>query len=190
MANALDTMAGVGVELVICALAGFALQRLVGKISFLPQRLQLMPFNRGVILRGDVVEHVVEPGYRWIKPGRTLVPVDIRKKPFQVPIRELVTYDNGAIRIAFGGEYKVIDPARYVTESSDPFGALFVALDRIIPSAVVEFDTDTVVTTPTLLAERVKELIEPRAAQLGMSVVELDVSNVVSIGWVLKPTES
>ena len=189
MANTLDTIAGFGVEIVICALAGFALRRLVGKVSFLPQRLHLVPFNRGVVLFGDTVERVVEPGYRWIKPGRTLVPIDIRKKPFQVPIRELVTGDNGAVRISFGGEYRVIDPAQYVTESAAPFGALFVALERVIPSAIVEFDTDTVVTTPTLLAERVKELIEPRAMQLGMHITLLEVSNVVALGWVLKPTE-
>jgi regulator of protease activity HflC (stomatin/prohibitin superfamily) len=189
MTNALDIVVGTGVELVIFGFAGLALQRLWAQASFLPQRQKLMPFNRGVIVQGDVVERVVEPGYRWLKRGRTLVPVDIRKKPFQVPIRELITADNGAIRIAFGGEYRVIDPALYITESADPFGALFVALERVIPSAIVEFDTDTIVTTPTLLAERVKELIEPRAMQLGMNITELEVSNVVSLGWVLKTTE-
>jgi regulator of protease activity HflC (stomatin/prohibitin superfamily) len=187
--NGLDTIVGFGVEIIVCALAGFALQRLLGKASFMPQRLRLMPFNRGVVLYGDTVERVVEPGYRWLKAGRTLAPVDIRKKPFQVPTRELVTGDNGAVRISFGGEYQVSDPAAYITQSSEPFGALFVALERVIPSALTEFDTETVTTTPTLVTERIRELIEPRAAQLGMQITELEVSNVVALGWVLKPTE-
>ncbi len=189
MADALETIAGTAVEILLIGFAGFGLRQLLGRMSFMPQRMRLMPFNRGVILHGDMVEGVVEPGYRWLKPGRTLTPVDIRRKPFQVPIRELVTGDNGAVRISFGGEYRVTDPALYLTESAEPFGALFVALERVIPSAISEFDTQAVVHTPTLLAERVKELIEPRATQLGMQITSLEVSNVVSIGWVLKPTE-
>jgi regulator of protease activity HflC (stomatin/prohibitin superfamily) len=190
MASAPDMIAGFAFEAVLFGLAGLVVQRLCRNVSFLPQRIKLLPFNRGVLLKGETVEKVVEPGSQWILPGRTLVPVDIRPKPFQVPTRELITEDHGVLRVAFGGEYKVIDPASYVKESSDPFGAVFVAMEKVISAAASEFDVETLLASPSMLAERVEELIEPRAAQLGIRIVSLEVSSVISIGWVLNPTES
>jgi regulator of protease activity HflC (stomatin/prohibitin superfamily) len=190
MANSFELLAGVAVELALVVLAGMVIRRVLGQLSFLPSRGKLLPFNRGVILNGDSVERVVEPGACWIAPGRTLIPVDIRPKPFQVAAREVITVDNGAFRVAFGGEYKVIDPSLYVTESSDAFGTLYVALERVISSAAQEQDADTLLNTPSVYAERIQELIEPRAAQLGLRVTALEVSSAISLGWVLKPAES
>ncbi|WP_231966672.1 SPFH domain-containing protein [Terriglobus roseus] len=189
MANSFDVLAGVAVELALIVLAGTVLQRILGKLSFVPSRIKLLPFNRGVLLKGDSVVKVVEPGYHWVRPSQSLVPVDMRTKPFQVSARELLTADDGVIRAAFGGEYRVSDPQLYITQSSDAFGALYVALEKVIPSASVEFETDTILNTPSLFAERIVELIEPRAAQYGLRVTSLEVSNSISLGWVMKHVE-
>ncbi|MEK6397831.1 MAG: SPFH domain-containing protein [Terriglobus sp.] len=189
MTNTFDVLAGVAVELALIVLAGTVLQRILGKLSFVPARMKLLPFNRGVVLRGDAVVKVVEPGYHWVTPSQSLVPVDMRTKPFQVSARELMTADDGVIRAAFGGEYKVVDPQLYVTQSSDAFGALYVALEKVIPSASLDFPTEEILNSPTLFAERIVELIEPRAAQYGLRVTALEVSNAISLGWVMKHVE-
>ncbi len=189
MATNPELLLDFAVEVAIFALAATVMRRFYTHLSFLPHRVNLLPFNRGVILNGDTVEKVVEPGHRWIAPGRTLVPVDIRPKPFQVPAREVITADQGGVRLTFGGEYKISDPSAYVRESSDPFGTLFLALERVIPSAGSEFDMQTLLAAPSLLADRVQELSEPRAAQLGITIVALEVSSVVALGWIVRTSE-
>jgi len=189
MANSFDVLAGVAVELALIVLAGMVLQRIVGRLSFVPSRIKLLPFNRGVVLKGNSVVKVVEPGNHWVGPGQTLVPVDMRSKPFQVSARELLAADDGVVRVSFGGEYSVHDAAQYVTQSSDAFGSLYVALEKIIPTAAIEFETEAILNTPTLFADRIVELAEPRAAQYGLRVVSLEVSNAISLGWVMKHVE-
>lgn len=189
MTNTFDVLAGIAVELALIALAGMLVRNMAAKLSFVPSRIKLLPFNRGVILKGDSVVKVVEPGHHWVTPSQSLVPVDTRSKPFQVSSRELLTADDGVVRASFGGEYKVADAQLYVTQSSDAFGAMYVALEKVIPSAALEFGTDDILTTPTPFAERIVELIEPRAAQYGLRITSLEVSNSISLGWVMKHVE-
>lgn len=189
MANTFDVLAGIAIELALIALAGMLLRNMAAKLSFVPSRVKLLPFNRGVILKGDEVVKVVEPGYHWVKPSQSLVPVDTRSKPFQISSRELLTADDGVVRASFGGEYRVSDPQRYVAESSDAFGSMYVALEKVIPSAALEFSTEEILNTPTPFAERIVELIEPGAARYGLRVTSLEVSHSISLGWVMKHVE-
>jgi hypothetical protein len=53
---------------------------------------------------------------------------DMRPKPFQVLSQELLTVDGMGLRMSLGGEQRIIDPALFVTESSDAFGAFYLEI--------------------------------------------------------------
>ncbi len=76
------------------------------------------------MLRNGKVEKVLSPGAYWITPKRTLLLCDVRPTPFQVPAQEMLTVDGLAVRVSLGGEYRVVDPALFVTVNRDAFGAL------------------------------------------------------------------
>ncbi len=189
MSTVLEDVAGAAVEVVISGIAALVLYRLSKHASFLPQRKLLLPFNRGVLLDGERVVKVVEPGRYWVKSKQTLVAVDVRSRPFQMESRDLLTADGQGLRVRFNGSYKVIDPALYLSESNDGKAALYLSLEREIGHAIGELNRSDVLTGLVSPVDRVKERIEPRAAQLGMTVTHLEVSDLLPISWMQQPFE-
>jgi regulator of protease activity HflC (stomatin/prohibitin superfamily) len=182
MATFIEYFAGAAVEVVIFGVAGGILYRVWRGASFLPQRKTLLPFNKGVVLEGERAIKVLDPGSYWIKPRQSLVPVDVRPRPFQTASRELITADNLGIRIRFSGEYKVIEPASFVLASTDGHGAFYLALEREITLTVIESKRVEILEARISPADRVKERIEPQASNLGITVSNLEVSELIPIG--------
>jgi len=189
MATVVEYFAGAAVEVVIFGIAGGVLYRVWRTAAFLPQRKTLLPFNKGVLLEGERVVKVLEPGSYWIKPRQTLVPLDTRTRPFQTNIRELLTADKQGIRIRFDGEYKIVDPALFVTESRDSHAALYLAIEREIALAIPEWNRAEILTGQVATADRVRERVEPRAAQLGACISHLQVSDLIPIAWGLRSSQ-
>jgi regulator of protease activity HflC (stomatin/prohibitin superfamily) len=190
MSSIAEIVAGTAVEVVIFGVAGGVLYRVWKQASFLPQRKTLLPFNRGVLLEGEHVVKVLEPGSYWIKPKQTFVPVDVRPRPFQMSPRELVTSDGRGLRIRFNGAYQIVEPALFLQESSDGFAALYLSLEREIAHTVAELDQADILAGRVSPTDRVKERIEPRATQLGIAVSHLEVSDLLPIAWAQQSFES
>jgi regulator of protease activity HflC (stomatin/prohibitin superfamily) len=183
MVTVAEILAGTAVEVVIFGVAGAVIYRVWRSASFLPQRMKLMPFSKGVILEGDRLVKIVDSGSYWIMPRQTMVAVDIRPRPVQMAARELLTSDNQGIRIRFNGEYRVTDPASFVSESSDGHAAFYLSLEREIGSAVAELERAEMLGARVFSADRVRERMEPRAAQLGIAIIHLEASDLVPIAW-------
>jgi regulator of protease activity HflC (stomatin/prohibitin superfamily) len=181
-----EIIAGTAVELFFLALALGILYRVWGIFFALPQRRAVSAFERGVIIvDGRVVEKVLNPGVYWIRPQRTLVLCDLRPKPFQIVAQELLTADGGAVRVSLGGEYRIASPAAFALGSIDPFGALYLEARQALRNAAGELTSHDCLSRQTSLVFRVKELLAPRAAQLGLELMQLDAWEVVP----LRPAE-
>lgn len=183
MASGEETVVGFSVELLLGMLAGGLLFRLWGKLLPLPQRRFVQAFQQGIILRGGRVERVAGPGTLWLWPGRTFAVCDMRLRPFQVHGQEVISADGMGVRVSLGGEYRVDDPGRFVSESSDPYGAVYLEIRQALRAAVAESDAGSLLDGRAMLAERVKELVVPRAALLGVEVTHLEAWETVPLGW-------
>jgi regulator of protease activity HflC (stomatin/prohibitin superfamily) len=183
MSTPAEIAVGITVEMFLAALAIGLLYRVWGRIFAVPQRQVVLSFQRGVLLRGGEVEKVLSPGTYWIMPKRTLMLCDMRSKPFQVPAQELLTVDGMGIRMSLGGEYHVVDTALFLTQNSDAFGAFFLEIRHAFHLAVGELNSEVILNGRDVLIPRVKELLIPRAAQLGIEMTQLDVWEAVPIGW-------
>jgi regulator of protease activity HflC (stomatin/prohibitin superfamily) len=183
MASSPEVAVGVTVELFLAALAIGLLYRVWGKIFAVPKRQAVLAFQQGVVLKGGQVEKVLTPGTYWITPKRTLVICDMRPKPFQISAQELLTADAMGVRMSLGGEYRITNPALFVAESSDAFGAFYLELRQALHMAVKELDNETIFNGQAPLTARIKELLVPRAAQLGIEMTQLDIWEAVPIGW-------
>jgi regulator of protease activity HflC (stomatin/prohibitin superfamily) len=183
MASPTEIAVGVTVELFLAALAIGLLYRVWGKIFAIPQRQAVLAFQQGVVLKGGQVEKVLNPGTYWITPKRTLVICDMRPKPFQISAQELLTADVMGVRMSLGGEYRITNPALFMAESSDAFGAFYLELRQALHMAVKELNSETIFNGKAPLTARIKELLVPRAAQLGIEMTQLDIWEAVPIGW-------
>ncbi len=183
MAAVDDAIMGFSIEIVLGVLAGGLLYGIFGKMLPLPQRRSVLAFQQGVILRGSKVRRLVGPGAYWVSPHHTLAVCDMRLRPFQVHGQELMTADGMGLRVSLGGEYRVDDSARFLSESSDAFGTVYLEVRQALRAAVAESDTASLLNGRALLAERVKELVIPRAAALGVELTHLETWEAVPLGW-------
>jgi regulator of protease activity HflC (stomatin/prohibitin superfamily) len=183
MESAGEIAIGVSVELILSAIAFGVLYRLLGRFFNVPHRQGVLSFQRGVLLHGERVEKVLQPGTYWIMPNRTLMLCDMRSKPFQIQAQELLTADGMGVRISLGGEYRVNAPESFLVQSSDAFGALYLDLRQALRTATSELSSDVFMSGNSPLVVRVKKLLVPRSQQLGIELVQLEVSEAVPLGW-------
>jgi regulator of protease activity HflC (stomatin/prohibitin superfamily) len=183
MGSAGEVAIGVSVELILAAIALGVLYRFLGRFVSLPHRQDILSFQRGVLLHGERVEKVLSPGTYWIKPKRTLMLCDMRPKPFQVLAQELTTADRMSVRIGLVGEYRVAAPESFLVQSSDSFGALYLDMKQALRTAASELDSETFLSGASPLVMRIRELLVPRSQQLGIELVQLEISESVPIGW-------
>ena len=183
MANVAEIAAGVAVELVVAAVALGVLYRMWGWFFPVPKRQTILAFQRGVLINGGQVEKVLSPGIHWITPKHTLLICDMRSKPFQVPGQELLTSDGMAVRVSLGGEYRIVDPALFVKESSDAFGAFYIELKQALHVAVSELKGEAFLAGEAQLVPRIRELLVPRGTNLGINLTLLEVFEAAPVGW-------
>lgn len=183
MSSPAEIAAGVTVEMFLFALGLGLLYRVWGRIFAVPQRQAVQAFQCGVVLYAGRVEKVLTPGRYWIMPSRTLLVCDMRAKPFQVPAQELLASDGMGVRMSFGGEYRIANPTSFVAESSDAFGSFYLDLRQALHAAVGELSSENVLNGQSLITARVKELLIPRAAQLGIEMTQLEIWEAVPVGW-------
>lgn len=178
-----DTAVGFAVEVLLGVLAGGVLYRLWGNVLPLPQRRVVLAFQQGVVMRGAKVHKVTGPGVFWLFGRDSLVVCDMRLRPFQVHGQELIAADGMGVRVSLGGEYRVDDPARFASESSDAFGTVYLEVRQALRAAVAECDSGSLLNGRALVAERVKELVVPRASLLGVELTHLEAWETVPLGW-------
>lgn len=183
MSKFTEIIVGTIVELFLAALALGLLYRVWGSLLPVPRMHNIIAFQRGVVVCEGQVEKVLGPGRHWVTPRRTLMLCDVRPAPFQVSAQELLTADGMAVRMSLGGEYRVVNPALFVTESSDSFGAFFLEVRRALRNAVGELESQNFFAGQALIPARMKELLIPKAAQLGLEMTQLEVGEAVPVGW-------
>ena len=74
-------------------------------------------------------------------------------------------------------------PASFVTESSDAFGAFYLELRQVLRVAVGELNSSGFLSGQALLTSRTKELLVPKAVQLGIEMTQLEIYECVPVGW-------
>ena len=184
-----EIAAGAAVEIIIIAIATALLYRVWAWFFAVPKRLIVQAFQKGVVLREGRVEKVLGPGAYWIIPKRRLLLCDVRPTPFELASQELLTADGLAIRVGLGGEYRIVNPGSFVTESSDAFGLYYLEVKQTLRVASGELSSQSILREQALLTARMKELLAPIAAQLGIEMTRLEVYEAVPVGW-LRPCVS
>lgn len=183
MSTATEIIAGTAVEVVISAVALGLLYRVWGKFLPTPHRQRILPFQRGVLLKHDGSSKILDPGDHWVSSKQATLLCDMRAKPYQVAAQDVSMSEGMAMRLSLSGEYRVSNPLLFMTQNSDPFGAFYLEARQALHLAAKEVDGHSVLIDPHLITSRVRELLIPRAAHLGLEIATLDVSEILPIGW-------
>ena len=183
MEKVLEITFGALVELVLFGLALTVAYHWLGKFIALPRRVKVLPLQKGVVLAGDSVVKVVDAGTYWIRPSRTVIACDLRRKPFQINSQEVVTENRAVVRLSLSGECQVSDPAAFVRESSDSFSSFLLDIKQALRTSASETHSKALLSGESMLLMRMRELLVPRAAVFGVELRQLEVLEVVPSGW-------
>lgn len=88
--------------------------------------------------------------------------------------------------MSLGGEYRILSPEIFLAESSDAFSAFYLDIRQALRVAVGEMNGENFLFEQSLIVVRLKELLVPRAAQLGIELTRLDAWEAIPIGSVRK----
>ncbi len=87
------------------------------------------------------------------------------------------------VRVSLAGEYRIVNPALFATESSDAFGSFYLELRHSLRRTVGEIGSHDFFNGQTQLTNRLRDLLLPKAEQLGLEMTQLDIYEAVPIGW-------
>ena len=147
-----------------------------------PRKFIVSSFHAGVVVRNGKAERVVGPGSYWLAQNRSLVLCDMRPNPFQIAAQNVIASDGIGVQISVGGEQKIANPLAFVSENSDSFAAFYLEMRQALRVAVSEMESDAVLANQSSVTARMKELLTPRAAELGIQLIRLEVFEAMPLG--------
>jgi hypothetical protein len=181
MESGTDLLIGITVEIGLAAIVLGVIYRVLGSPLGLFKLNKIQPFQRGVLMKGEIVDRVLEPGAHWIWSRKTIFLCDTRPKPFQLNSQDVQAAPDAWIRVSMRGATQVVDPARYVTASTDSLSTLYTELRRLLTEAAQGQNSFGRTEDKARLASQVRTLLEREAAGLGMAVASLDVWEVTPL---------
>lgn len=173
-----EIVIGIAVDGSLALIVLGVIYRIWGGTLGFPKPNKIQPFQRGVLMKGEVVHRVLEPGTHWVSPKRTIFLCDTRPKPFQFNSQDVQAAGDAWIRVSMRGATQVVDPARYVTASSDSLATFYTELRRLVTVAAQAQGSYGRAEDTARLAGRARELLEREAEGLGLTVASLDVWEV------------
>jgi hypothetical protein len=178
-----EFLADVALDLGLLGVVLVTLFRLLSGKFLVPSRMVILPNQRGVIVQGDRVVRVAEPGTCWVRPNQRVVLCEMRMRSLNLVGVEVLGSDSGIVRLSISGEFKIADPIVYYTISTQANDALYVQVRKSILVVAKQMTSANIVAVPELVATRLREVAASEAANLGLEIISLQVWEATSLGW-------
>ncbi|KOV79223.1 SPFH domain-containing protein [Nocardia sp. NRRL S-836] len=142
-------------------------------------RHTLYPWERGVRFDRGVLVGEVGPGRHRLPMRAELHRVDIRPRTLTPAAQDVPTADGVLVRVTVVVRWVVSSPTKFVVESASPEEELYTAVQLALRGAVLTRAHSAVDTERAAIAAEVLAGVAARAEELGVSVAEVAVRDVV-----------
>jgi regulator of protease activity HflC (stomatin/prohibitin superfamily) len=139
----------------------------------------LFPWERGVRFDRGVLVGELGPGRHRVPFRAVLTRVDIRPRTMTPAAQDVPTADGVLVRVTVVVRWAVSAPTKFVLEAASPEDELYTAVQLALRGAVVTRAHSAVDPERVDIAAEVAARIAPRAEELGISVAEVAVRDVV-----------
>ena len=146
---------------------------------------EVAAYEKAVLIVDDVFVKILNSGtYRFWKNETTIkiVIADMRQLQLEVSGQELLTKDKAAIRINFNTQYKINDIEKALLENKDYEKQLYVLLQLSLRAYVGTYTLDELLEQKEEVAKAVLEDIKTAAIQLGVTVLNSGIRDVILTG--------
>jgi hypothetical protein len=160
---------------------------LLAHVSLRPyiRTFEVAAYEKGVLMVDDVYVKTLDSGtYHFWKNNTTIkvLKIDMRQLQLEISGQELLTKDKAAIRINFYTQYKVIDVERALLDNKDYEKQLYIAMQLVLRAYIGTYTLDELLERKESIAEAVFSDIETTATQLGVTVLNCGIRDVILTG--------
>ena len=136
-------------------------------------------YERGVVLTLGKFSGIRNPGLRIVVPAlQTMMRVDIRSTPIDVPKQEIITKDNVTAGVDAIVYFRVIDAPRAVLETTNYVYATSQFAQAALRDVAGNADMDELLSKRDVISQQIKEIVDSQTDQWGIDVENVKVQNI------------
>lgn len=136
-------------------------------------------YQRGVVLTLGKFTGVRQPGLRVIVPiFQTMMRVDVRSTPIDVPKQEIITRDNVTAGVDAVVYFRVLDPAKAVLETTNYVYATSQFAQAALRDITGNFELDELLSKREEISVKIKEIVDAQTSQWGIDVENVKIQNI------------
>lgn len=136
-------------------------------------------YQRGVVLTLGRFTGVREPGLRVVIPGlQTMMLVDIRSTPIDVPKQEVITKDNVTVGVDAVVYFRVINAPKAVLETTNYIYATSQFAQAALRDVTDNVDMDDLLAKREEISQQIKEIVDAETDKWGIDVENVKIQNI------------
>lgn len=136
-------------------------------------------YQRGVVLTLGKYTGLRQPGLRIVVPIiQTMVRVDIRSTPLDIPKQEVITRDNVTANIDAVVYFRVIDAPKAVLETTNYAYATSQFAQAALRDVTGNFELDELLSKREEISLKIKEIVDVQTSQWGIDVENVKMQNI------------
>ena len=136
-------------------------------------------YQRGVVLTLGRFTGVREPGLRVVIPGlQTMMLVDIRSTPIDVPKQEVITKDNVTVGVDAVVYFRVINAPKAVLETTNYIYATSQFAQAALRDVTGHVDMDDLLAKREEISQQIKEIVDAETDKWGIDVENVKIQNI------------
>ena len=136
-------------------------------------------YQRGVVLTLGRFTGVREPGLRVVIPGlQTMMLVDIRSTPIDVPKQEVITKDNVTVGVDAVVYFRVINAPKAVLETTNYIYATSQFTQAALRDVTGNVDMDDLLAKREEISQQIKEIVDAETDKWGIDVENVKIQNI------------
>lgn len=159
---------------------GFTIFIIIGIIIFVLSGVKVInQYQRGVVLTLGKFTGIREPGLRIVVPiFQTIVRVDVRSTPIDVPKQEIITKDNVTAGVDAIVYFRVVDASKAVLETTNYVYATSQFAQAALRDVTGNFELDDLLSKRDEISQQIKEIVDKQTDQWGIDVEAVKIQNI------------
>ena len=136
-------------------------------------------YQRGVVLTLGKFTGTRQPGLRIVIPIiQSMIRVDIRSRPIEIPKQEVITRDNVTANIDAVVYFRVLDAPKAVLETTDYVYATSQFAQAALRDVTGNFELDELLSKREEISFKIKEIVDAQTSQWGIDVENVKMQNI------------
>lgn len=153
---------------------------IVATIVFMLSGIRVVnQYQRGVVLTLGRFSGQRAPGLRVVVPiFQTIMMVDVRSTPIDVPKQEVITKDNVTVGVDAVVYFRVINAPKAVLETTNYIYATSQFAQAALRDVTGNIDMDDLLAKREELSQQIKEIVDAETDKWGIDVENVKIQNI------------